>query len=284
MTVSDIGSQAFTKIPEVAIEMLGRGEIDQRAFAVFAVLCWRRNWQTNKVQIGVRELGKQAGIRHFNTTAAAIDKLTAMGLLTVVDAGAPGRGYRTTYRVNYDPIKGAENEPLEREDKGADSEPLDKEKVQPLRGKGSIAARKRFNSCSTYEILSDSSQTNQGSGGAAGGGSAAVGGGVQIPPALDSPEMRKAWAEWERHCREIKQTLSPTSVERQMFRLAEMGRPAAIKAIHHSIAQNYRGIIAETFNRGAKHARFKPAKRGTTKPGEFEQPPRRRRVFNARGS
>ena len=64
-----------------------------------------------------------------------------------------------------------------------------------------------------------------------------------IPPELDTPEFREAWAEWQQHKRERRNTLTPTGARRALKKLAAMGPVRAVAAIHHSVASNYQGIF-----------------------------------------
>lgn len=64
-----------------------------------------------------------------------------------------------------------------------------------------------------------------------------------LPPELDVPEFRAAWAEWERHRREKRQRLTATARSRQLARLTAMGANRAVAAIEHSIANGWTGIF-----------------------------------------
>ena len=67
-------------------------------------------------------------------------------------------------------------------------------------------------------------------------------GSVSIPPVLDAPEFRAAWADWEKHRREIKKKLTPTSVERQLKKLAAIGVERAVRCIEHTIEKGWTGL------------------------------------------
>jgi len=63
-----------------------------------------------------------------------------------------------------------------------------------------------------------------------------------LPEALESPEFRKAWADWEKHRKEIKKPLTPTSVSRCLNQLAGLGVRKAIVMIDHTIAMGWQGL------------------------------------------
>ena len=62
-----------------------------------------------------------------------------------------------------------------------------------------------------------------------------------LPPSLDTPEFKKAWAEWEAHRKEIKKKLTPTSVKRQLARLAK-NPSEAVAIIEHTIEKGWIGL------------------------------------------
>lgn len=68
-------------------------------------------------------------------------------------------------------------------------------------------------------------------------------GAAAVPVTLATAEFLDAWAEWLRHRREKRQTLTPTAARRQLAKLAGMGPARAIAAIHHSVANGYQGIF-----------------------------------------
>ena len=65
---------------------------------------------------------------------------------------------------------------------------------------------------------------------------------IPIPALLDTPEFRTVWADWEQHRREKKQTITPTTRNRQLKNMAEIGVVRAIAAIEESISQGWQGI------------------------------------------
>ena len=64
-----------------------------------------------------------------------------------------------------------------------------------------------------------------------------------MPPVLDTPEFRAAWAEWVQYRKERRQSLTPTGIRQQLKRLAGFGHDGAIASIQHSIANGYQGLI-----------------------------------------
>lgn len=66
---------------------------------------------------------------------------------------------------------------------------------------------------------------------------------IPLPPSLDTPDFREAWAEWESHRQETRKPLTPTSVKRQFADLVKIGVVRSVAAIRHSIAKGYQGIF-----------------------------------------
>lgn len=69
---------------------------------------------------------------------------------------------------------------------------------------------------------------------------------IQIPPALDTPEFRQAWLNWQQHLREKKKPPTPTAQRQQLRKLAALGQERAIAALEHSTAANYQGVFEPT--------------------------------------
>lgn len=63
-----------------------------------------------------------------------------------------------------------------------------------------------------------------------------------IPPELDVPHFRSAWAKWETHRREIRHALKPTMVESQMKWLSALGANRAVAAIDYTILKGWQGL------------------------------------------
>jgi len=66
---------------------------------------------------------------------------------------------------------------------------------------------------------------------------------VDLPPSLESPEFRAAWADWMRHRMEIKKPYKPLGVEKLVEQLAAMGAVRSIAAINYSIANQWQGVF-----------------------------------------
>lgn len=58
-----------------------------------------------------------------------------------------------------------------------------------------------------------------------------------------SSDFAAAWADWKQHRKEIRKKLTPTSVKRQLAKLAAMGEQRAIAALNHSILNGWQGIF-----------------------------------------
>lgn len=66
---------------------------------------------------------------------------------------------------------------------------------------------------------------------------------AELPPALDTPEFRAAWSAWEKYRAETRHKLTPTTVERQLKKLAALGPAAAAASIDQSITHGWRGLF-----------------------------------------
>src|SRR5205823_395924 len=67
--------------------------------------------------------------------------------------------------------------------------------------------------------------------------------GITIPRGLDTPEFRAAWHEWQNHHREIRKPLKPTTITKQLKKLADWGPARAVSAIEHSITNGWAGLF-----------------------------------------
>jgi hypothetical protein len=65
---------------------------------------------------------------------------------------------------------------------------------------------------------------------------------IPLPAVLDVPGFRAAWEDWKRHRAEIKDPLTPTSVGRQLKKLAAMGVARAIVCVEHTIEKGWKGL------------------------------------------
>ena len=67
-----------------------------------------------------------------------------------------------------------------------------------------------------------------------------------IPPVLDTPEFRDAWAEWVAHrTNDGRKTYSPRARRMALTRMVPWGPAAATAAIIHSIAGEFQGIYPD---------------------------------------
>ena len=69
-----------------------------------------------------------------------------------------------------------------------------------------------------------------------------------LPEAIDTPDMRAAWSEFEQHRREGRYPLTPTAVRRAQLQLARLGPERAVAALQFSVANGYRGIFEPSDN------------------------------------
>ena len=66
-----------------------------------------------------------------------------------------------------------------------------------------------------------------------------------IPPSLDTPLFRHAWAAWAAPRVEIKARLTEQSTRQQIRLLVELGHDKAVETIRTSIRQSWRGLFPE---------------------------------------
>lgn len=66
---------------------------------------------------------------------------------------------------------------------------------------------------------------------------------MQLPPTLDTPQFRQAWADWVQHRKEIKCKLTPLATQKQIRQLVDWGHDKAIAAIEQSIRNGWRGLF-----------------------------------------
>lgn len=67
--------------------------------------------------------------------------------------------------------------------------------------------------------------------------------GVTFPAVLNSKQFQNVWAEWETHRREIKKKLTPSTVAKQLAKLATWGPEKAIQSIQNSISHGWQGLF-----------------------------------------
>lgn len=68
---------------------------------------------------------------------------------------------------------------------------------------------------------------------------------VPVPPALDTPDFRRAWAAWLSDRVERKKPLTARAADLQLRKLAPVGPAAAVAAIEKAIASGWQGIYPE---------------------------------------
>ncbi len=66
---------------------------------------------------------------------------------------------------------------------------------------------------------------------------------IEIPPALDTPEVRKAFDDLVQHRREKKKPVTPTSAKKLFARFIVAGPVRFVEAIEHSIANGWTGVF-----------------------------------------
>lgn len=80
---------------------------------------------------------------------------------------------------------------------------------------------------------------------------------IAIPPSLDTPLFRQAWAAWAAHRVEIKARLTPQSTKQQIRLLVELGHDKAVETIRTSIRQSWRGLFPEQPRHNPQQRQFK---------------------------
>src|SRR5690606_4011964 len=65
----------------------------------------------------------------------------------------------------------------------------------------------------------------------------------ELPTELDTPKFRRAWDEWQTYRREIRKTLTPSTAQKQLRKLAEWGEAKAIAAIEQSVRNGWTGLF-----------------------------------------
>lgn len=71
-----------------------------------------------------------------------------------------------------------------------------------------------------------------------------------VPPELDSPEFREAWASWVAHRAEIRKPLTPTAAKMNIQKCLAIGIDRALAAFSHSIGAGWQGLFEETAAKG----------------------------------
>ena len=100
---------------------------------------------------------------------------------------------------------------------------------------------------------------------------------IAIPPSLDTPLFRQAWAAWAAHRVEIKARLTEQSTRQQIRLLVELGHDKAVETIRTSIRQSWRGLFPEQAKTSAYD---RPAAPPSVIPGmERHMPTKQRRLI-----
>lgn len=66
---------------------------------------------------------------------------------------------------------------------------------------------------------------------------------ADIPLLLNTPEFIEAWEMWAQHRKEIRHSLTPTTIVLQLRKLEKFGVDRAIKSIYNSIEGGYQGLF-----------------------------------------
>lgn len=73
---------------------------------------------------------------------------------------------------------------------------------------------------------------------------------IELPEAIDTPEIRAAWADWIATRREARKPLTPTSARLAIDKLTRAGPAAALEALQASAANGWQGIFPERSSNG----------------------------------
>jgi len=109
-----------------------------------------------------------------------------------------------------------------------------RERVKRYREKNQCNVTETLPSASASSSVSDSSLNLQ--------GDCKGGEGADISAALNTPQFTEAWANWEKHRKEIRKPLTRQSVKMQMRDFERWGVDRAIAAIEHTIKKGWQGI------------------------------------------
>ena len=64
---------------------------------------------------------------------------------------------------------------------------------------------------------------------------------TEYPTELATERFKKVWGEWEKHRKEIKKPLTPTSRTKQLAYFAKLGEEKAIEMLEHTIFKGWQG-------------------------------------------
>ncbi|MDE2096154.1 MAG: helix-turn-helix domain-containing protein [Patescibacteria group bacterium] len=79
-----------------------------------------------------------------------------------------------------------------------------------------------------------------------------------LPESLQTPEFVQAWAEWKKHRREIRHSLTPSTAAKQLSKLAAFPATTAVAMINQSIENGWQGL----FDVKEEHGRNRPLANG----------------------
>ncbi len=65
----------------------------------------------------------------------------------------------------------------------------------------------------------------------------------EIPAELDTEAFRSSWSDWQAYRAETKKKLTPSTITRQLKKLAAMGPDAAVASIEQSIERGWQGLF-----------------------------------------
>lgn len=83
-------------------------------------------------------------------------------------------------------------------------------------------------------------------------------GDLVFPSNLSTPEFGAVWARWERHRKEKRQKLTPTTIESQLEMLSKLGVESAIASINQSIEKGWQGLFEPAHKPQPRKAKFQP--------------------------
>lgn len=92
-----------------------------------------------------------------------------------------------------------------------------------------------------------------------------------LPASLDTKKFRAEWAKWVQHRKEIKKTLTPSTVKTQLKDLEKWGHDNAITSIHRSIRNGWTGLFEDGGGQssGARQGRRRKSAKDR---GEYDEP------------
>lgn len=70
---------------------------------------------------------------------------------------------------------------------------------------------------------------------------------TEIPLLLNTPEFKEAWELWQQHRKEIRHSLTPSTIRLQLKKLEKMGASKAIASINQSVENGYQGLFEPSY-------------------------------------